>query len=730
MRAILIAALADDFVDADAPEFLATFIDLVISMTTIRQRFRRSPGITSASATFFALASFGSTVSAAEPDNQLQEIVIEGSRNSQIGVANAASAGVVTQKQLEARTVYRPGELLEATPGLIVSQHSGEGKANQFYLRGLNLDHGTDLRTTVDGMLVNQRSHSHGQGWTDLNFLIPELAQRVEYRKGPYYAEQGDFASAGAVSVVYANRLDVGIASIGIGQNGFRRTLLADSPKFGSGTLLYALELFHNDGPFVHGDDYRKANGVLRYSEGTEDNGFNVSLMAYKARWNATDQIPQRAIDSGLLANRFDSLDPTDGGNAHRYSLSTGWQRSTETASTKLNAYVISNQLDLYSNFTYFLDNPINGDQFNQPDRRVTAAINGSHTWQMPLMGYKSENTVGVQVQNDNIRNGLYSTQARARLSTTRADHIVESSVGLYAENATKWTPWFRTVIGVREDVYRDRVKSDLAANSNTVTGHIASPKLSMIFGPWNKTEFFFNAGRGFHSNDARGATISVDPRDPATPATREPALVASKGLEIGTRTEFIKGLQSSLSLYRLDFDSELLFQGDAGTTADAGRPSRRVGFEFSNYYRPTKWLTIDADIAFARARYRNFDAVGDRIPGSIEGVASLALAVDNLGPYFGGLQLRYFGPRPLIEDNSVRSDKTMTLNGRIGYKFSPKVRMELEGFNLTNRKDAAIDYYYPSRLPNEADDHVGTPDKHFHPIESRSFRVTLVANF
>ena len=665
---------------------------------------------------------------AADTDAALGEIVIQGSRNSQLGIADAASAGVVTQKQLEARTVYRPGELLEATPGLIVSQHSGEGKANQFYLRGLNLDHGTDLRTTVDGMLVNQRSHAHGQGWTDLNFLIPELATRLEYSKGPYAAAQGDFASAGAVSVMYANRLPQGIASIGIGQNGYARTLLADSPAFGNGNLLYALELFHNDGPFVHADDYKKINGVLRYSEGTEANGFNVSLMAYRARWNSTDQIPQRAIDSGLLSGRFDTIDPTDGGNSHRYSLSSGWQRSDETSSTKINAYVINNQLDLYSNFTYYLDDPVNGDQFNQPDRRVTTGINASHTWQMPLFGFKSENTVGVQFQNDNIHNGLYLTKERARLSTTREDHIIESSIGFHAENATQWNGWFRTVAGVREDFYRNDVTSNLSTNSGTVTDHRASPKLSLIFGPWAKTEYYANIGRGFHSNDARGSTISVNPLNPAMAAARESPLVMSQGMEIGLRTEIIPGLQSSLSLYQLDFDSELLFQGDAGTTADTGRPSRRVGIEFSNYYKPTRWLTVDADIAFARTRYRDSDPVGNRIPGSIEGVASLALAVDNLGPYFGGLQLRYFGPRPLLEDNTVRSNKTVTLNGRIGYKINPKMKIELEGYNLANRRDSAIDYAYVSRLPGEPAG--GVFDTHFHPIESRSFRANLIINF
>ncbi|MBC7415940.1 MAG: TonB-dependent receptor [Herminiimonas sp.] len=686
--------------------------------------FRR----TQLAAALLAVFAVAPSAWADDTDVPMQEVVVQGSRNSQLGIASAASAGVVTQRQLEARTVYRPGELLEATPGLIVSQHSGEGKANQFYLRGLNLDHGTDLRTTIDGMLVNQRTHSHGQGWTDVNFLIPELANRLEYRKGPYYAEQGDFASAGAVSVVYANRLPAGIASIGLGQNGYVRTLLADSPALGNGNLLYAIELFHNDGPFVHGDDYRKVNGVLRYAEGNDANGFNLSLMAYRARWNATDQIPQRAIDNSSLSSRFDTIDPSDGGNAHRYSLSGAWQRTSETAATRVNAYVINNQLDLYSNFTYFLDDPVNGDQFNQPDRRVTTGFNASHTWQMPLGRFQSENTVGLQFQSDNIHNGLYSTRNRVRLSTTRQDHVLETSVGLYAENATRWSDMFRTVVGVREDFYRNQVTSILNVNSGRATDHRASPKLSLIFGPWAKTEYYFNAGRGFHSNDARGTTISVDPLNPSASAKREAPLVLARGMEIGARTEVIPGLQSSLSLYRLDFDSELLFQGDAGTTADTGRSSRRVGIEFSNYYKPVTWLTIDADIAFARARYRDIDPAGQRIPGAIEGVASLALAVDNLGKYFGGLQLRYFGPRPLIEDNSVRSHGTSTLNGRIGYKLSQTMRVELEGYNLTNRRQSAIDYAYVSRLPGEPA--AGVFDTHFHPIESRSFRVNLITNF
>ncbi len=665
-----------------------------------------------------------SAVWAQNTDATLAPVQVQSSRNSVLGEAGTASEGVVTQQQLDARTVYRPGELLEAVPGLIVSQHSGEGKANQFYLRGFNLDHGTDLRTTIDGMLVNQRSHSHGQGWTDVNFLIPELASLLDYRKGPFYAAEGDFSTAGAVNVKYANSLEQGIASVGMGQNGYQRTLLADSPTWRDGKLLYALEWLHKDGPFTVGDNYRKRNGVLRYSEGSEGNGFNVTLMGYSAKWHATDQIPLRAVQAGTLG-RFDSVDQTSGGESSRYSVSGAWRQSAGSSASQVNAYLVRSRLDLFSNFTYFLDSPVNGDQFAQPDRRMTTGIHASHSWSSNLLGRTSENTVGVQFQNDNISNGLYSSVARQIISTTRADRIVERSLGLYVENTTQWAEKFRSVAGARVDNFNFKVNSNISANSGNVSASKGSPKLNLIFGPWNSTEFYASNGLGFHSNDARGTTLKQDPKT-GNPADKVPPLVRSKGLELGVRTEAIKGLQSALSVYQLDFDSELIFQGDAGTTR-AGRASRRTGFEFSNYYKPYRWLTVDADISFAKARFRNNDPVGDRVPGAVEGVASVALAVDGLGPYFGALQLRYFGPRPLLENNSVRSKSTATMNGRIGYKFSPKLKLELEGFNLTNRRDSAIDYYYASQLKGET---APVADIHFHPIETRSFRLTLVANF
>ncbi|KQV54010.1 TonB-dependent receptor [Duganella sp. Root336D2] len=636
-----------------------------------------------------------------------QRVLVEGARASQVGVADSAGMGSVTQRQLEARTIYRPGELLEATPGLVASQHSGEGKANQFYLRGFNLDHGTDLRTTVDGMPVNQRSHAHGQGWTDLNFIIPELVARLDYSKGPYNAGSGDFSSAGATAIHYSSRLPQDQASTTAGQNGYGRALLAGSRESGaSGAWLYALETVHSDGPYTRGDNYRKLNAVLRYSEGFANNGYAITAMAYRGAWNATDQIPQRAVDSGLLG-RFDGIDPTDGGLARRFSLSAGWARSDDKQTSRANAYIINNRLELFSNFTYFLDDPVHGDQFAQPDRRVTSGFDLSHSWHDHMDDMAWSTTLGLQAQNDNIFNALQRTAARQVLATVRADHIVETSAALYLQQRLRVTSWLRGEAGVRLDRYRFAV-GDARADKT-----LASPSISLAFGPWSRSEFYLNAGRGFHSNDARGVTQA---QDPATPLAR------SRGLELGLRSEAVKGLQTVLALYRLDFDSELVYLGDAGST-EAGRPSRRYGIEFSNYYKPFKWLSLDADLAFARGRLQHAAPEGDRIPGAVEGVAQLAATFTPAGPWSGALRLRWFGPRPLVEDNSVRSKASAIVNSRLAYKLAARTTLELEAFNLANRRVSAIDYFYESRLKGESGPSAGI---HFHPVEARSFRLSL----
>ena len=672
-----------------------------------------------------ALAICLPTVAFSAGVQKLDTIEVTDDTENVLGTATSANEGTVTRKHLEAIPASRPGEILEAVPGLIITQHSGEGKANQYFLRGFNLDHGTDLAITVDGMPVNMRTHAHGQGWSDLNFLIPELVSGLRYKKGPYYAEEGDFSAAGAAHVQLFNRLEHGIAELGGGTFGYRRALLAGSPAAGSGNLTYALELFHNDGPWTNPDDYRKINGMLRYAQGTALDGFDITAMAYRGKWNSTDQIARRAVDSGQIG-RFGSLDPTDGGESHRYSLSGAWRRSQTGGFSEANAYVISSRLNLFSNFTYFLNDPVNGDQFEQSDKRVVSGFNLKHTFLGKWGGRDVENSVGMQFRNDNISVGLFNTAARQRLSTTREDHVVESSVGVYFQNGLRWSDKFRTVAGLRSDFFRANVASDNAANSGKAKDHLVNPKLSMIFGPWAQTEYYVNYGRGFHSNDVRGATISVDPAT-ALPASKVPLLVRTSGYEVGLRSAIVPRLQTTFTVFRLDFDSELLFVGDAGTT-EPSRQSRRVGFEWANFYTPTPWLSIDADIAFSRARFTDADPAGNRIPGAVEGVASLTAAVDNRGPWYGSGRLRYFGPRPLIEDNTVRSRSTTLVSARVGYKFDKKMRLQFDAFNLLNRRSSQVDYFYTSRLPGEPA--AGVSDTHFHPVEPRSFRVFAILNF
>lgn len=656
---------------------------------------------------------------------ELPSVKVVGNYDNAVGTSDAASQGVVTSNLINTRPALRTGELLEFVPGMIVSQHSGDGKANQYYLRGFNLDHGTDFATNIDEVPVNMPTHAHGQGYTDLNFLIPELVNRIEYKKGPYFADEGDFSSAGAAHIKLANQLPEGIASISLGSHGYQRMVLADSFATGDGNLLYGLEINRNNGPWDNPEDVKKYSGVLRYTGGTANDGYNLTVMAYHNQWNSTDQIPLRAVESGQIA-RYGAIDNTDGGESSRYSLSYVMHTRDKDGAFEFNAYAVQSKLDLYSNFTYFLNNPIDGDQFNQNEHRKMAGFNLTKAWFTNVGGFDMQNKIGLQTRYDDLSPvALYNNVARQPTLLIRLDEVKEASAGIYAENSTQWLEKFRSVLGLRYDNYHFDVESSIHGNSGKTSDGITSPKLSLIFGPWAKTEYFVNYGGSFHSNDARGTTQTQLPSGGAsTPVT---PLVKTRGSEIGLRTEIIPGLQSSLVMWQLNIDSELLFVGDAGET-EPSRASKRHGIEFNNHYIANDWLLFDLDLAASSARYTEDDPVGNFIPGSVDKVASFGATVTNIKNWSGAFQLRYFGPRPLIEDNSIRSESTSIAYARVGYKINQKAKLSLDVFNLFNRKASDIDYFYTSRLSGEAA--AGIDDIHFHPVESRSARMTLTYNF
>ena len=651
-----------------------------------------------------------------------QQVVVTRHYDNAVGTSDAASQGVIEAGLLRSRPALRPGEVLEFVPGVIVTQHTGDGKANQYFLRGFNLDHGTDFATSVNGMPTNMSSHAHGQGYADLNFLIPEMVQRVEYRKGPYYAKGGDFSLAGAADIAYRTSFDRPFLDFGIGQRGFRRSVAGGSAAVGAGmTVVGAIEAMGHDGPWVVPQGLKRHNGVVTLSGVGDDSAWQLSVMGYDAKWTATDQVPERLINTPGF-NRFGTLDPTAGGDTSRHSVSGQWSKNDGQGGVlRAQAYLMRYHLDLYSNFTYALERPKDGDQFRQQDNRTVLGGQVSYALSHGLFERIARTEVGLQLRHDDARVGLYDTVVRRVTNVVRLDDVRQSLAGVYAQTVVEWTPMVRTITGLRADHLHARVDAlSLAQNSGSASGTQVSPKLSVVLGPWRKSEWFFNAGTGYHSNDARGGTIRLDPRS-GEPVPRVPLLVAGRGAEAGFRTEAIPGLQSSLSLWGLHLDSELVYVGDAGAT-EASQSSRRRGVEFSNRYTPVNWLLIDADLAWSHGRFAN----GDRIPNAVDRVASMAVTLRDIAHWSGTLQWRYLGSGALVEDNSVRSRPSSTLNARVSRHLpwlGRNSEVTLDVFNLTNRRTNDIQYFYESRLPGEA---APVADRHLHPAEPRSMRLSL----
>lgn len=716
-------------------------------------------------------------------------INVQGREDDLIGIADSATQGTVGAKEIQDRPILRSGEVLETIPGLIITQHAGGGKANQYFLRGFNLDHGTDFAVFLDGMPLNLPSHAHGEGYADMNTVTPEFVRRLNYEKGPYYAAVGNYSSAGSANTQFFKTLPQNFFLVEGGMYGYWRAVFGMSQKFGSGNLFYGGEAYHDDGPWTHPDNYYKFNGISTYSRGGTTNGFSITGRGYHGNWHSSDQIPFNAIP---LVGFFGALNPTDGGNSQRYSLQGEWHRQGANSATAIMGYGFYYDLDLFSDFTYYLDDPIKSDQFEQQDRRWVAGFDAAHTIFNQWFGRKMENTFGLQLRNDWVHNGLYRTQDRTRTdkndinacnaepipecdtnpdlvavlpAATDLNRFTDTMVGFYFENKTRWAEKFRSVLGVRGDeaIYSNTnltpayVATELPGapvinfaelNSGTASKFLPSPKASLIFGPWFNTEFYVQGGASFHSNDVRGATQRVEPISPdfpfPTPTTPIPALVPTKGAEVGVRTLAVPHLQSTLSVWYLHSNSELQQDGDTGATVPSTSPSNRYGVEWANYYTPLRNLAFDLDFADSNALFTEIDpddaaytnvsgqypvqGPGGRwVPEAVGVVLSAGATVQSYKGFWGSLRLRAFGPRNLTSDAIYRSSSTLLANAEVGYHIGERWSVSAQLLNLFNRYDHDIDYAYVSRITPTAAPAFGDV---MHPTEPFQARFTIQRSF
>jgi hypothetical protein len=701
----------------------------------------------------------------------MAEVTVTAKRLDLLGSAATASEGLVADQEIQLLPAYRPGQILETVPGLIVTLHSGEGKANQFLMRGYNLDHGTDLATSVDGMPINQPTHAHGQGYTDLNFMIPELADAITYTKGPYYADVGDFGAVGSVHVSYRDEIADQVSAT-VGTLGFQRTFAAGSWDLGDGRLLAAAELQHYDGPFVTPDDARKVNAVLRYSRGDESNGYSVTGMLYHQLWTNTTDIPLRAIAEDLVPNRFGTLDPSDGGRAWRASLSFDQHALLGAGQLTTSAYFIDNQLHIYNDFTHFLVNPVSGDQEEQFENRRAVGGQADYTLPLPLGALANQITAGVLTREDILRVGRLPTADQVPLASASDppsfyddDQVYLFAGAAYAQAITHWTDNLRSVLGMRADFQHGTDVDYLASlhqtagysNGGTVQQALPQPKASLIYTVSASLELYASAGRGFHSADIRGVNqdTSVDLGLPHT------ALLArQEGQEVGVRAAPTDTLTTTFAVYNLWQQSETILDPDVGQDS-AGPPSRRYGFEWNLTYQVNRWLEFYGSVSGNHTRFtRPFDDgtghEGSYITDAPSVTGSLALYVTGFGPWSGGLDYRYLGSYPLssgpcvdaaaVHDfpgvatscanaptaaGQVNGTGFAELNLDVHYALADNWSASLGVYNLLNSHAPAAQFWYVDRLQAEVDTYPdGRADIHEHPLEPLMARLTLTRTF
>jgi len=573
---------------------------------------------------------------------------------------DAASSFTYGSDELELVPFRRTGDVLNVVPGLTVIEHAGGGKANQYYLRGIDADHGTDIAFYQDGIPINNVTHAHGQGYTDLNFIIPELLEAVDVRKGPYSVRDGNFATAGAVDLRLKDRLEANQISFQAGNFNTYRGLLLGGTSGEHHGIYAGSEIYYSDGPFENPNRYLRYNLVTRgsFERGNWKGDFTGS--AYMGYWNASNQLPLWYVESGAIS-RLGAIDPSDGGNSHRLQASAHleWKPSAQQKLDLL-AYFYHYDLNLYSNFTFFLNDPVNGDQIEQKDDRQVAGLQAAYDrnddW--GRVGFHTQ--AGLGFRFDHISNQLNNTFQRQFLSPTTSNRVNELNPYFYAQEEIVPNEWFRLLLGFRGDVLYYNVRDLLAGvDQGNQAAFVPQPKASAIFTPLKELEIYLNFGQGFHSNDARGVLEPVDPASPYARAT---------GAELGIHAQPFEKLKLDLAAWYLGLTSELVWVGDEGTTEPNGA-TVRGGLEAEARYDFADWIWAEADFTYTHARFKNLPAGQDYVPLAPTWTASAALNAKHPSGFYGSLRMEAISSRPANEDNSLTATGYMVWDLMAGYR-------------------------------------------------------------
>ncbi len=668
------------------------------------------------------------TLAPEPPKPHAHTTVVTGSRPF-----TSASSFSVRDRDFMIRPHPRPADILQVVPGLYVNQHAGGGKANQYFLRGFDADHGTDLALSVDGVPVNMVSHGHGQGYADLNWIIPELVERVEVFKGPYFAQHGDFATAGAINMVTRSAAEQSSLTLSGGSFDTYRGLAIVAPQVDGWSPIIAAQISGTNGPFLNPERLERYSLFSKITHPLSEHvTFSLALTAYGSGWNASGQLPLREVTAGRL-DRFGSIDPTDGGNSQRHSLvATLRALTSDDGEINVTAYAVLYRLTIFSNFTFFSVDEVNGDQIEQHDDRFLAGAKASYRFIRKFGFLTFDTTFGTQLRVDDIHNSLRRTQGRRELSASVLADVREGSMGVYLQEEISFGRWARLILGARGDYFGFDVTDRLASeNSGVRQASKISPKASLVVSAIPETDIYVNFGYGFHSNDARGITRATDR---ATPLAR------ALGGEVGARTRLFDRVDLAASAFLLDLQSELVWVGDDGTTEGRG-PTRRLGVEAEARVKILKWLTADFDVTWSKATYvenaGNGNAVALAPTLIIEGGLS---ARHPLGPY-GRVGVLHLADRPATEDSFLTAQGFTRVDAAIGFhhkRFDVAVGVQ----NLLNTQWREAQFANVSRLPGETSCPAGTraseeggafngcEDLHFTPGAPINVEVTATVYF